>query len=141
MRLAVGMTPCTASAPAPARPRTTFAVSSIHQRRNSLLLLKGELDVATVGDLVALLRLCMDLGQDRIVLDFRELTFIGAVGLAVLVEADRRLQNQGGELVVRNPSPFTAKLLAITGLAERCEGGDQHSPASRSFAGPAGSAS
>lgn len=119
------MTPCTVPAPAPANRTQRFAVSSIHQRRHSLLLLRGELDVATVTDLVVLLRLCMDLGQERVVLDLRELTFIGAVGLAVLVEADRRLRGQGGELVVRNPSPFTSKLLGITGLAGLCDAGDE----------------
>ncbi len=122
MRLALGMTPSSAAV---RTDRTqSFAVSSIHQGRQSLLLLRGELDVATVPDLVVLLRLCIDLGQERIVLDLRELTFIGAVGLALLVEGQRRLQQQGGELVVRHPPPFTFKLLRIVGLASLCETGD-----------------
>ena len=122
MRLAVGMSP--SSTAAPANRTQSFAVASIHQGRQSLLLLRGELDVATAPDLVVLLRLCIDLGQERIVVDLREVTFIGAVGLDVLVEARRRLQQQGGELVVRHPSPFTFKLLRITGLGSLCEAGD-----------------
>ncbi len=114
----------TRSGAVPTGRTPSFAVSSIHQGRQSLLLLRGELDVATVPDLTVLLRLCIDLGQARIVVDLRELTFIGAVGLAVLVEARRRLQLQGGELVVRSPSPFTVKLLRITGLVALREVGD-----------------
>lgn len=117
------MTCCSTTVPADRNPY--FAVSSIHQGRHSLLLLRGELDIATVPDLDGLLRLCIELGQQRIVLDLRELRFVGAAGLTVLVEARRRLRQQGGELVVRDPSPFVARLLKLTGLASLCEAGTE----------------
>lgn len=80
MRSALGMTPCMTPVALLEDPSPPFAVSSIHQGRHSLLLLRGELYVTTVTDLAVLLRLCMDLHQERVVLDLRELTFIGAVG-------------------------------------------------------------
>ena len=95
-------------------------MSSVHEGRRSLLVLRGELDVATVAHLDALLRVCIDLGQEQIAVHLSELQFIGAAGLAVLVDARRRVRQRGGELTVRNPSPFTFRLLQITGLTPLC---------------------
>lgn len=95
-------------------------MSSVHEGRRSLLVLRGELDVATVPHLDALLRVCIDLGQEQIAVDLGELRFMGAAGLAVLVDARRRVRQRGGELTVRNPSPFTFRLLQITGLGQLC---------------------
>lgn len=106
------------------RPRS-FAVSSVHEGRGSLLVLRGELDVATVPHLDAFLRVCIDLGQEQIAVELSELRFMGAAGLAVLVDARRRVRQRGGELRVRNPSPSTFRLMQITGLGTLCSPGDE----------------
>lgn len=92
-------------------------------------MLRGELDVATVAHLDAFLRVCIDLGQEQIAVDLSELRFMGAAGLAVLIDARRRVRQRGGELTLRNPSPLTFRLLQITGLGTLCGPGREAVPA------------
>jgi len=42
--------------------------------------------------------------------------FIDSTGLGVLVGGVKRLRQQGGDMVVRSPSPMTARLFEVTGV-------------------------
>lgn len=83
----------------------------------ALLRVEGELDAATAPTLdEALRRAAVEGASERLVLDFRNLTFVDSAGLSVLVAAHKRLQREGAELVVSSPSAAVRRLFDIAGL-------------------------
>ena len=80
--------------------------------------LLGELDMSTAPQLrEELLRLASD-GASMVTIDLSELAFVDSTGLSVLITGLKRLRQQGGELVLRSPTPGTRRVLEITGLTE-----------------------
>ncbi|HSO99550.1 MAG TPA: STAS domain-containing protein [Solirubrobacteraceae bacterium] len=78
----------------------------------------GELDIAAAPELVRTLGLVEDRAR-RVVLDLRELTFIDAFGVHVIVDADERARSIGRQLLlVRGPSQVD-RMLALTRAHER----------------------
>ena len=57
-----------------------------------------------------------DQGNRRLVVDLRATTFIDATGLSVLVLALKRMQKNGGELVLSAPASDVAAAFDATGL-------------------------
>ena len=83
----------------------------------ALLRVEGELDAATAPVLEEALRRAANEGaNERLVLDFSNLTFVDSAGLSVLVAAHKRLQRDGAELVVAAPSAAVRRLFDIAGL-------------------------
>ncbi len=58
----------------------------------------------------------MSLATSGCVVDMRELEYISSAGLSVLLEAQRRLVDQGRGLVLRSPSKHIFDLLRVAGL-------------------------
>lgn len=81
--------------------------------------LEGELDVLNRAQLTQLIARLHARGHQRVTLDLGAVTLCDAGGLAALAEADRRLSEDGGALVLTAVRPLLARVLAITGL-------DQH---------------
>jgi anti-sigma B factor antagonist len=77
---------------------------------------RGEIDIHTCGDLETTLTRLADSGVRTVMLDFAGVAFIDSSGLRVLVIGHKALRDQGGSLVVTNPSASTARLLEVTGL-------------------------
>jgi anti-anti-sigma factor len=61
----------------------------------TLLVPHGELDIATAPELAAVLR---SLAGRRVVIDLRKLSFVDGRGLRVLLDADARSRQNGGNL-------------------------------------------
>jgi len=53
-----------------------------------------------------------------VVIDARELSFIGTYGLGVILGARRTLQTRSGTLAIRNPSRMLQRTLSITRLTD-----------------------
>ena len=80
------------------------------------LVLRGELDMATVGTL----RSCLDATDGafrRVTLDLRHLRFMDSSGIGALAEANRRFAREGRELVLRSPRGLVADVVEIAGLS------------------------
>ena len=76
----------------------------------------GDLDCYTSPQLRStFLELVAD-GRRRVVLDVGATNFVDSTGLGVLVGGLRRFRQEGGDLVLRSPSPATVRLLDATGL-------------------------
>ena len=78
--------------------------------------LRGEVDEHTAP---ALRRTLAELAaQDgaTMTLDLGPMTFIDSTGLGVLVGALKRSRALGGEVILKDPSPATLKVLELTGL-------------------------
>jgi anti-sigma B factor antagonist len=78
----------------------------------------GEIDVATSPALKDELYRMLDQGQQRVVVDLAEMSFIDSSGLGVLVGTLKRAREQGGEVVLRSMQPSARKVVEITGLTE-----------------------
>jgi anti-anti-sigma factor len=76
----------------------------------------GELDIATAPALVTFLRDNVRDGDDHLILDLDELSFIGATGLGLLVGLHARMKRQDTVLTMTGTSEHFRKLLKITSL-------------------------
>ena len=84
--------------------------------RPDVLVLAGELDLATSHLLVEEIDAAIDRGEKVIVLDFSDVTFVNSTGLGAMVAATKRLRGDGGDLVLRSFRGIPASALATTGL-------------------------
>ena len=86
----------------------------------TLIRVRGEIDVATVGRLRDVIEPHMG-PQQTIVLDLSEVTFMDSSVLHVLIQARGRLTEDGGSLVLRNPSRVAHRLLTVAGANDLLE--------------------
>ena len=92
---------------------------SVEHRRTRgevTLLLTGEIDLATVGDLRAAAARIMSAPPRRIVLDLAGVTFCDSQGLSALISLSRDLRAAGSQLVLTRVGGFVTRLLDVTGL-------------------------
>lgn len=80
--------------------------------------LAGDLDPHTSPYLQSRIDDALGEGADAAVLDVGEVSFVDSAGLRVIADTHRRLMNNGGGLVLRNPSKGLEKLLSVTGLSD-----------------------
>lgn len=83
--------------------------------RTSWLRVAGELDLATVGRLAAVLEQQYQAGRCFARLDLSEVSFLDCAGLGVLVHAHHRFLAHG-TLILTGVSPRIQRLLELTGL-------------------------
>ena len=94
-----------------------FGVDFVHSDSEALVLLSGELDVATAPALRERLSEFASQGLIHISVDLSALRFIDSVGLSVFVVAKKHLEHMGGSLLLLRPSARIEKLLQVTALA------------------------
>lgn len=94
-----------------------FELSVKHgDEQSNIIVLQGEIDIYSAPDFKEQLYRIIDEGQQSIVLECSELSYIDSMGLGILVGALKRLKEQNRDIVVRNPKNNIRKLLRITGL-------------------------
>jgi anti-sigma B factor antagonist len=76
-----------------------------------VLCVVGELDLATIGALRDAFESLPLIGAQRVVLDVADVGFLSAAGIRVALEAQRRLAEHGGQLVLRGPSALLMRVL------------------------------
>jgi anti-sigma B factor antagonist len=79
----------------------------------AVLRVRGEVDIALTPDIDAAIEGI--LGRD-IVIDMRDVTFMGSTGLACLLRSKRQAEAQGTELRLRAPSRQVVEVLDMTRL-------------------------
>ena len=93
-----------------------FGVDFVHSDGEALVLLSGELDVATAPALREHLAELASQGLINISVDLSALRFIDSVGLSVFVVAQKHLEHMGGSFLLLRPCPRIQKLLQVTAL-------------------------
>jgi len=101
----------TRPAPAP----TPFDVCRVDRPLGAVLVLGGDLDLATAPLLQQHLDRAMCSGAS-LVIDLGGLGFIDSSGLEVLVRADRRLRASGGQLVLLGGSRAVYRVFELAGV-------------------------
>jgi anti-anti-sigma factor len=99
------------------RPPPAFEIeASALSADISLLLLRGELDLAAAASLHARVEAMAATGGGMII-DVREVTFIDSSALRELLNARQAVARHGGRLVLSGASPGMQRLLDMTGTA------------------------
>jgi anti-anti-sigma factor len=75
----------------------------------------GKIDGATAPDLESRLVEWLDQGENRIVLDLREVYYISSAGLRVVLMGAKRLQNKG-RLVLAGLKPEVKEIFEMAGF-------------------------
>jgi anti-sigma B factor antagonist len=88
---------------------------------------RGEIDMATAGRLRDVIEPHMGPNQ-KIILDLSEVEFMDSSSLKVLVQARGRLTENGGSLILRNPSSAAHRLLTVAGANDLLEADAQDHP-------------
>ena len=83
---------------------------------HALVLLAGELDASTAGQLYEQLAELTRDGVVHVDLDLSGLEFMDSTGLSVVVAEHKRTNASGGELMILSPQSQVRRLLEITGL-------------------------
>ncbi len=99
-------------------PPTGIDIEQVGQDGRYTLLLRGELDIASVPSLEgAMSRLCTD-GTRAVTLDLSKLVFIDSTGLAAIVFASKICENNGYEFGLIPGSSAVQRLFELTGLSD-----------------------
>ena len=93
-----------------------------------LLRVRGEIDLASSQKLEAVLDEAIAAQPSRIIVELDSVTFLDSTGLRVLVEAQRRLQQRGGTLVIDGMSETVRRVLEVTGLLASLVESDDDNP-------------
>jgi anti-anti-sigma factor len=98
---------------------TGFSISTSDRDGRAVVIVSGELDLATAPELDAVVTERLDAGQD-VVVDLRELAFMDSTGLRVLIAAHARVEraDAGPSFRVVRPLPGAPiqRILAIAGV-------------------------
>jgi anti-anti-sigma factor len=81
-----------------------------------VLMVRGELDIATSGLFQHELDDLLKTGIPRVEVDLAGVEFMDSSALSALVGAHERARKSGQQFALLSPSPVCAKVLGITGL-------------------------
>ena len=92
-----------------------FSTKVVQVEGATVIFVQGEIDVSTAGRLRDAVEPHMG-PEQTIVLDLSGVEFMDSACLKVLVHARSRLTDDGGSLILRNPSQVAHRLLTIAGV-------------------------
>ena len=100
---------------------TILEVDTVEEGGLTRLVLRGELDLSTVGKVEEELRRAEASGPELLVLDLAGLTFLDSTGLRLIVTTDQRARENGRRVAVVKGPDAVQRVFAITRLDERLE--------------------
>lgn len=95
---------------------TLLRVSVTDGEDGPLLVLSGEADLTTLGQLNSALDARLHDGAGRLAVDLSGLRYADSASITALVRAGRTLRAKGGELELLHPQPAVARILSLTGV-------------------------
>ena len=98
------------------QPRSVWKLTEVaHLNGDRLLVLQGELDIATAPELVAKLQQ-LHAHRHSVVLDLEGVTFMDSTGLTTLMDAFRDAQRDGQDFSVRAVSAPVRRVIELAGV-------------------------
>ena len=94
-----------------------FEIVTESSNAGTRIVVRGDLDLATVGELRSALDAAIDAGETT-VLALAECTCLDSSALNVIADASRAAREAGLSLAVAQPSPQVARVLEISGLED-----------------------
>jgi anti-anti-sigma factor len=77
--------------------------------------LTGPLDIAGAEEIDAPFN-AISSRSDKVIIDFKDVTFLASIGIRLLVKAARNVAKRNGRLVVFSPTDEARKVLRSTGI-------------------------
>lgn len=99
------------------------------QEGHAVLVVRGEVDVATAPRLRQALVELANEGRERVIVDLDSVEFLDSTGLGVLVSGLKRFRTMGGDLLLACSQRRILRVLEITGLDRAFEVSDSVSAA------------
>jgi anti-anti-sigma factor len=85
---------------------------------HSVLVVDGELDLATAPQLTSTAMALVDAGASDLIIDAQRLTFCDSSGLTAFVRIANRLEPSSGRVAIVGPQAIVRRVLEISGLVE-----------------------
>lgn len=98
-----------------------FGVDVVRDGTHEVVVVRGELDIATAPLLRAALDTVQARSPQRVDIDLSGVTFLDAYAMTTLVAARRRLGARGATLVLNRPSQIARRVLELTGFERTFE--------------------
>lgn len=98
---------------------SSFRVDVRNENRTALVVVSGELDVASGPMLEQELAKTEASDPQLLILDLRDLEFIDSTGLSILIKAHQQAEASGRRFAVVRGRSQVQRLLGLTGLEER----------------------
>lgn len=95
---------------------TLLDVSVADGENGPMLVLSGEADLSTLGQLNSALEELIWAGTRLLIVDLSRLRYADSASIAAFVQADRTLRGQGGQLELLGPQQTVARVLTLTGV-------------------------
>ena len=94
-----------------------MTISEQREQEKLILQVKGRLDTMTSPQLEQALKKPLE-EERELVLDFSPLEYISSAGLRVLLTTHKKMEGQGGRLVVRGANAIVLEVFNITGFID-----------------------
>jgi anti-sigma B factor antagonist len=91
-------------------------LETIKRDQQTVLTVRGEIDVYTAPRLRQAIVDLVDAGSTNLVIDMEKVDFLDSTGLGVLVEGLKRVRTRGGDLSIVVTQDKIIKIFEITGL-------------------------
>ncbi len=101
--------------------QSDFRVDVRVEGRAAIIVVTGELDLASSPELEQQLDEVWASDAELLVIDLRELEFMDSTGLSIIVSAHQRLGDSGRKLSVVKGPQQVQRLLDLTGVSERLQ--------------------
>jgi anti-anti-sigma factor len=88
----------------------------------------GDLDMATAPQLGEVVEAACEQGARSILLDLSGVTFLDSSGLRAIVEASKRIELTGGDIICTGLSGAAHRVLELTGVLESLRWGPEPEP-------------
>jgi anti-anti-sigma factor len=85
---------------------------------HALVMLVGEIDVSTVGQLRERFRELSQAGIRHVSLNLAEVSFLDSTGISLIISENKRVEALDGELILFSPQPMVRRVFEITGVDE-----------------------
>lgn len=108
-----------------------FEVQVVSHEDRQTLVLRGDLDIASAGQLEAVIREACSSGTPGLVLDLGEVTYMDSSGLRVIIAAGRLCEELGNELELVPGPPEVQRLFELMGLSENLQFTTSSRPSTR----------
>lgn len=94
-------------------------VTTTVEQGGTVVLVSGEVDLHTAGDLGAALTEVAESEARRLIVDLSGVDFMDSTGLSVIIQAVADMEAKGGSVAVVTTTPKITKVFTLTGLDQR----------------------
>lgn len=105
--------------PAAFDPAVSLQIDAEPVARGVRIRLRGDVDLANVGDIQAKIDECLAAGCQHVVLDLRGVTFLDSTGVHLVLDTDATARAAGWQLLLIEGPPAVQRVFELAGVRDR----------------------